>query len=80
VHTPAEVLIGAAAGLAGAAALLLFAGAPPHGLDARRIVLIAAVVAVLFHGLHLPAEAHIRSTALRLARFLAVCQSAEMRL
>ena len=41
---------------------------------------IAAVVAVIFHGLHLPAEAHIRSTAWRFAHVLAVCQSDEVRL
>ena len=80
LHSPAEVVIGAGVGLAGAAALLVLAGRPPEGLGVRRIAVIAAVVAVLFHGLHLPAEAHIRSTAWRFAHLLAVCQSDEMRL
>ena len=80
VHSPAEVLIGALVGLLGAVALLALAGPPPPNLQVRRVVLIAAVVAAVFHGLHLPAEAHIRSTALRFAHVLSVCQSADVRL
>ena len=80
MHSATEVVIGAGVGLAGTWALLLLAGEPPPQLEARRIALIAAAVAVVFHGFHLPAEAHIRSTALRLAHLLAVCQSAELRL
>ena len=79
-HSPAEVMIGAGVGLAGALALLLLAGPPPQGLDGRRIAVIAVAVAVMFHGLHLPAEAHIRSTAWRFADVLAVCQSSDVRL
>jgi hypothetical protein len=37
-------------------------------------------VVVIFHGMHLPAEAHIRSTAWRFAHVLAVCQSSDVRL
>ncbi|HME23823.1 MAG TPA: phosphatase PAP2 family protein [Acetobacteraceae bacterium] len=80
LHSLAEVVIGAGVGLAGAWALLVLAGRPPEGLGVRRILVIVAVVAVLFHGLHLPAEAHIRSTAWRFAHLLAVCQSDEVRL
>jgi membrane-associated phospholipid phosphatase len=80
LHSPAEVVIGGAVGLAGAWALLMLAGPPPERLDARRIAYIAVVIAVIFHGLHLPAEAHIRSTAWRFAHVLAVCQSDEVRL
>jgi hypothetical protein len=58
----------------------MLAGPPPERLNARRIACIAAVIAVIFHGLHLPAEAHIRSTAWRFAHVLAVCQSDEVRL
>jgi hypothetical protein len=36
---------------------------------------IAFAMALLLHGLHFPAEAHIRATALRVAQMLAVCQS-----
>jgi membrane-associated phospholipid phosphatase len=76
MHSLPEVGVGAAVGLAGAWVLPRLAGQPPSGLDARRLVVIAAAVAVVFHGLHLPAEAHI----LRWARTLAVCQPAEVRL
>jgi membrane-associated phospholipid phosphatase len=79
-HSPAEVIIGAAVGLAGALALPLLAGPTPRGLDGRRIAVIAVAVVVIFHGTHLPAEAHIRSTAWRFANVFAVCQSPEARL
>ncbi len=80
VHSPAEVLIGAGVGLAGALALPWLAGPAPKGLDARRVAVIAVAVVVIFHGMHLPAEAHIRSTAWRFASVLAVCQSSDVRL
>jgi len=79
-HSLAEVVIGALVGLAGALSLLVLAGRPPPGLGARRIAVLAVAVVVIFHGFHLPAEAHIRGTAWRLARALAVCQSDEPRL
>ncbi len=80
VHSVPEVMVGALVGLGGATVLLVLAGSAPPGLDTKRIVLIVVAIAVLFHGLHLPAEAHIRSTALRLAKMLSVCQSDELRL
>ncbi len=80
VHSLPEVVFGAAVGLVGATTLMLLAGRPPHGLDPRRIVLTGAAIAVLFHGLHMPAEAHLRGTALRFAQMLAVCQPAGPRL
>ena len=80
VHSPAEVLIGAGVGLAGALALPWHAGPAPKGLDARRVAVIAVAVVVIFHGMHLPAEAHIRSTAWRFDSVLAVCQSSDVRL
>jgi membrane-associated phospholipid phosphatase len=79
-HSTPEVMVGAAVGLVGALTLIRLAGAPPENLDARRVAVVAAVVALVFHGLHFPAEAHIRSTALRLSHLLGVCQSDELRL
>jgi membrane-associated phospholipid phosphatase len=70
-HSLPEVVLGAIVGLAGAL---------PTGLDVRRIAIIAAAIVVVFHGLHFPAEAHIRSTAYRLAHMLAICQSDDARL
>jgi membrane-associated phospholipid phosphatase len=80
-HSLPEVVLGAVVGLAGAFALPLLAGPRPQsGLDVRRIVIIAAAIVVVFHGLHFPAEAHIRATAYRVAHMLAICQSDDVRL
>jgi membrane-associated phospholipid phosphatase len=73
-HSLPEVVIGAAVGLAGALALLLLAGRPPPALDGRRIAVVAVAIVLVFHGVHFPAEAHIRATALRVAHIFAVCQ------
>jgi membrane-associated phospholipid phosphatase len=75
VHSPTEVIIGACVGLAGAWVLLELAGPRPTRLDAWRVAVIAAIVALIFHGLHLPAEAHIRLTARRVSQIFGVCQS-----
>lgn len=80
VHSPIEVAIGAGVGLTGALALVLLAGPSPAGLDTKRIAVLAVAVVIIFHGLHLPAEAHIRGTAWRFAQSLGVCQSDEPRL
>jgi len=74
LHSVPEVIIGASVGLAGAYCLRVAAGEPPRWVGAGRIAAISIVVVLIFHGLHLPAEAQIRGTALRLARMLAVCQ------
>jgi membrane-associated phospholipid phosphatase len=79
-HTGLEVAVGAFVGLAGVAALIRLAGARPAAFQVRRLVLIAVLVAVVFHGLHMPAEAHIRGAAWRLAQFLKVCPTDQVRL
>jgi membrane-associated phospholipid phosphatase len=73
LHSLPEVALGALVGLGGAAALLTLAGPPPT-LRPGRLIAVVVIVAALFHGLHLPAEAAIRHTAYRAARMLAVCQ------
>jgi membrane-associated phospholipid phosphatase len=73
LHSFPEVVLGALIGLAGAAALLRFAGPPPR-LRVAPLVAIIVVVAALFHGLHLPAEAAIRHTALRVAQYIPACR------
>lgn len=73
MHSVPEVVLGALVGLAGAAALLRFAGTPPR-LHIAPLVAVILAVAVLFHGLHLPAEAAIRHTAYRAAKFVPVCR------
>jgi membrane-associated phospholipid phosphatase len=72
-HTLPEVVVGSLVGLAGAAALLRFAGPPPAGFNVRRVALVAVLVLVVLHGLHMPAEAHIRDGAAFLSRYFGVC-------
>jgi membrane-associated phospholipid phosphatase len=60
MHSFPEVVVGTLIGLAGAAALLRFA--------------VIVVVAGVFHGLHLPAEAAIRHTAFRAGQFFPACR------
>jgi membrane-associated phospholipid phosphatase len=72
-HTLPEVILGALIGLTGAAALLRFAGPPPR-LRIAPLIAVVVVVAVVFHGLHLPAEAAIRHTALRAAQLIPACR------
>ncbi|MBN8873007.1 MAG: phosphatase PAP2 family protein [Rhodospirillales bacterium] len=71
-HSLPEVVLGALVGLCGATALLRFAGPPPP-LRLAPIVAVIVVVAALFHGVHLQAEAAIRHTAYRAGLLFAVC-------
>jgi membrane-associated phospholipid phosphatase len=74
MHSLPEVIVGALIGLAGAAALLRFAGRPPPTVGVAPLVAVVVVVAAVFHGLHLPAEAAIRHTAFNLAKFIPACR------
>jgi len=76
MHTLPEVVLGALVGVAGAAALARLAGPLPARLPVRRLLTVVALVAALFHGLHLPAEAAIRHAALHVGRFLPACEPA----
>ncbi len=73
VHTVPEVIAGALIGLAGAAALLRFAGPPPK-LKIVPLIGGIVVVAAVVHGLPLPAAAAIRRTAFQAARFIPACR------
>ena len=64
VHTGLEIAVGGAVGVCGALAAGLFAGAPPPRLRISRISAMAVFVLLLLHGVHMPAEAAIRSAAL----------------
>jgi membrane-associated phospholipid phosphatase len=72
-HSLPEVVVGAVVGLAGAAALLHLSGPPPR-LRPGRLVLIVVVVAAVFHGFHLRAEAAIHHSAWRIAWFIPACR------
>jgi len=73
MHSVPEVIIGAVVGLAGAAALLSLAE-PPPSLRTARLFVVVVLVAALFHGMHLPAEAAIRHTA-RASLLFAICRA-----
>jgi hypothetical protein len=73
MHSLPEVAVGALIGLAGAVALLRFSGPSPR-LQIAPLIAVIVVAAALFHGLHLPAEAAIRHTALRAAQYIPACR------
>ena len=73
MHSFPEVVLGAVVGLAGAVALLRFAGAPPR-LKTAPLIAVIVVIAAIFHGMHLPAEAAIRHTAYRAAQYIPACR------
>ena len=72
-HSVPEVVLGALVGLAGAVALMALTGAPP-ALRSGRVFAVVILVAALFHGTHLPAEAAIRHSAISML-LRSVCQS-----
>lgn len=72
-HSLPEVCVGAAIGLLGAVTLMRLSGRPPR-LQPAPLVGVIALVALLFHGLHLPAEAAIRHTASKMAYFIPACR------
>lgn len=73
MHSAPEVFIGAAIGLCGAVSLIRLAGPPPR-LRPVPLFAVVAVVALLFHGMHLPAEAAIRHAAYKAAWFIPACR------
>jgi membrane-associated phospholipid phosphatase len=73
MHSLPEVVLGATIGLAGAVALLRFSGPPPR-LRIGPLIVVVLVVAAVFHGFHLPAEAAIRHTAYRVAQYIPACR------
>ncbi len=73
LHSPPEVAIGALIGLAGAVALARFAGPPPRARPVP-LLAIAAAVALLLHGMHLPAEAAIARAAHGALNFVPACR------
>ncbi|HEY0422200.1 MAG TPA: phosphatase PAP2 family protein [Rhodopila sp.] len=74
-HSLPEVVVGALIGLLGAAALLRFAGPPPR-LRIAPLIVVIVIMAGIFHGMHLPAEAAIRHSAFRAAQFIPACRGA----
>lgn len=73
VHSVSEVLLGAMVGLSGMLILIRLAG--PTTVNIRPIIGVVVLILLVFHGLHFPAETHIRETAIQLARILTVCRN-----
>jgi membrane-associated phospholipid phosphatase len=77
-HSAAEVGIGAVVGVIGASVLCWLAGPPP----ARRpvsLLAVAAVVALLLHGVRLPAEDAIRRASPGLLDFVPACRDSAIK-
>lgn len=75
VHSLPEVAVGAVVGLAGAAALSWLAGRPPRARPLP-LLAVAVLVAVLLHGMHLPAEAAILWASHHALDFVPACRGA----
>jgi membrane-associated phospholipid phosphatase len=73
-HTPLEVVVGAAAGISGAAIIARLAGPMPE-FRRNRTAIAALIVVVVLHGTRMPAEAHIRSFAERVALYFPACEA-----
>ncbi len=73
-HSPLEVAVGAVAGICGAGLIARFAGVMPQ-FRRNRAAIAALVVVVVLHGTRMPAEAHIRGLAERVALYFPACQS-----
>src|SRR4051794_12247066 len=69
-----EVTIGALTGVAGAALLSHLAGAPPEKRRPVPLLAVAFVVAMLLHGMRLPAEAAIWRISLGVLDFVPACR------
>jgi membrane-associated phospholipid phosphatase len=72
-HTIPEVIVGGIIGMMGATALLHLTGTPPR-LKIKPLIAVVLIVATMFHGLRLPAEAAIRHTAFSAARLIPACR------
>jgi membrane-associated phospholipid phosphatase len=75
-HSLPEVAAGAAIGLMGAVALSHLAGRPPRTRPVS-LLAVAGVVAVLLHGMHLPAEAAIWRASSGALDFVPACRAAD---
>jgi membrane-associated phospholipid phosphatase len=63
VHTPADVVVGGAFGVAGAGLLTQWAGRRPDGVSLWPPAVLFLIVTLLFHGLRMPAEGWLRQAA-----------------
>jgi membrane-associated phospholipid phosphatase len=73
-HSVPEVLIGAILGVAGATIVSHFAGPPPARRPVHVVVAVTLLVALLLHGVRLPAEAAIRHASRGALDFVPACR------
>lgn len=73
-HSLPEVAVGAIAGVAGAMLLAHLAGRPPRPRPIP-LLAVAVLVAVLLHGMHLPAEAAIWRVSQGALDFVPACRA-----
>jgi membrane-associated phospholipid phosphatase len=73
-HSLPEVVIGAFTGISGAALLARLAGPPPVRRRRISVLAVAFVVAMLLHGMRLPAEAAIWRISLGALDFVPACR------
>ncbi len=76
-HSLPEVMVGAGIGIAGALVLARLAGAPPSRRPIR-LLAVAGVIAVVLHGVRLPAEAAILRASAGALDFVPACRSADV--
>lgn len=69
MHSMAEVVVGGAIGVGGAASFVLLAGPPSHAVRIERIVATGLLAVAILYGYRLPAEAAIKSVAASLGPF-----------
>jgi membrane-associated phospholipid phosphatase len=69
LHSIAEVLVGGAIGAGGAVSYVVLAGTPMRAVRMLRVVPTSLLIVIVLHGLHVPAEAAIKSVAINLWPF-----------
>jgi hypothetical protein len=69
-HSLAEVLVGGALGVAGAVSFVRLGGPPEARLGSLRMLMLAALVVALLHGMRLPVEAGLRGAGHDVAQAL----------
>lgn len=69
MHSMAEVVVGGAIGVGGAASFVLLAGPPSHAVRIERVVATGLLAMAMLYGYRLSAEAAIKSVAASLGPF-----------
>jgi membrane-associated phospholipid phosphatase len=68
-HSMAEVVVGGAIGVGGAASFVVLAGPPLRSVRMLRVVAMGLLIVLMLYGFRLPAEAAIKSVAINIWPF-----------